>query len=65
MPDIGATIIAYTAEIQADDQVINDIMSTFQRADEALRRMDVNALMDLYSEDYTHNGYTKELIRRK
>jgi len=65
MPDIGATTIAHTAEIQADDQTLKDIMSTFQRADEALRRMDLNALMDLYSEGYTHNGYTKELIRRK
>jgi ketosteroid isomerase-like protein len=65
MPDIGATTIANTAEIQAGDQTIQDIMSTFKRADEALRRMDLNALMDLYSEDYTHNGYTKELIRRK
>src|SRR6185295_7835970 len=64
MPDIGATTIAHTAEIQADDQTLKDIMSTFQRADEALSRMDLNALMDLYSEDYTHNGYTKELISR-
>ena len=64
IPDIGATTIAHTAEIQADDQTINEIMSTFTRADEALRRMDLNALMDLYSEDYSHNGYTKELIRR-
>ena len=64
MPDIGATTIAHTAEIQADDQTIKEVMSTFKRADEALRRMDLNALMDLYSEDYTHNGYTKELLRR-
>jgi len=64
MPDIGATTIAHTAENQADNQTIKDIMSTFKRADEALRRMDLNALMDLYSEDYTHQGYTKELIRR-
>jgi ketosteroid isomerase-like protein len=64
MPDIGATTIAHTAEIQANDQTIKEIMSTFKRADEALRRMDLNALMDLYSEDYTHNGYTKELLRR-
>lgn len=28
MPDIGATTIAHTAEIQADDQTIKDIMST-------------------------------------
>jgi ketosteroid isomerase-like protein len=65
MPDIGATTIAHTAEIQADDQTIKEIMSTFKRADEALRRMDLNALMDLYSEDYKHQGYTKELIRRR
>jgi ketosteroid isomerase-like protein len=64
MPDIGATTIAHTAEIQANDQTIKEIMSTFKRADEALRRMDLNSLMELYSEDYTHNGYTKELIRR-
>jgi ketosteroid isomerase-like protein len=64
MPDIGATTIAHTAEIQADDQTIKAIMSTFKRADKALRRMDLNALMDLYSEDYMHQGYTKELIRR-
>lgn len=64
MPDIGATTIAHTAEIQADDQTVKEIMSTFKRADEALRRMDLTALMDLYSEDYTHDGYTKELIRR-
>jgi len=65
MPDIGATTIAHTAEIQGDDQTIKDIMSTFKRADDALRRMDLNALMDLYSDDYTHHGYTKELIRRR
>ena len=64
MPDIGATTIAHTAEIQADDRTMKEIMSTFKRADEALRRMDLTALMDLYSEDYTHDGYTKELIRR-
>jgi hypothetical protein len=64
MPDIGATTIAQTAEIQADDRTTKNIMSTFSRADEALRRMDLNALMDLYSEGYRHNGYTKELIKR-
>ncbi|NOT21224.1 MAG: hypothetical protein HOP22_00645 [Nitrospiraceae bacterium] len=64
MPDIGATTIAHTAEIQADDQTVKEIMSTFNHADEALKRKDLNALMDLYSEGYNHNGYTKEIIRR-
>ncbi len=64
MPDIGATTIAHTAEIQADDRTIKEIMSTFNHADEALKRKDLNALMDLYSEGYNHNGYTKEIIRR-
>lgn len=64
MPDIGATTIAHTAEIQADNQTIKEIMSTFKRADEALREEDLNALMDLYSDNYAHNGYTKELLRR-
>jgi len=63
MPDIGATTIAHTAEIQADDQTLKDIMATFKRADEALRRQDLNALMDVYSEDYAHHGYTKTLLR--
>lgn len=63
MPDIGTTMIAHTAEIQADDQTIKEIMSIFKRADEALRGQDLNALMDLYSEDYRHHGYTKEILR--
>lgn len=63
MPDIGKTEIAYGADIQADEQTVRTLLDTFKRADEALHRQDVDALMTLYSRNYKYHGYDKDRLR--
>lgn len=38
-------------------------MSLFKKAEDAVQRKDLDGLMDLYSEDYKHGGYTKNSVK--
>lgn len=63
VPDLGGTHIASSAEIQADEKTVGEILTSFSRADDALRRQDLHALMDLYSESYRYHSLNKERLR--
>ncbi len=63
MPDIGKTEIAHSAEIQANEQTVRELLAAFNRADEALGRKDLDALMAIYSQSYKYHGYDKDRLR--
>jgi hypothetical protein len=63
MADIGKTAIAPSARIQADQRIVDELVDTFHRADEALRRQDLDALMPIYSENYRYHGIDKIELR--
>ena len=52
------------SKIEGDQQSINEIISTFDRAQEAIRARDLNALMSLYASNYEYHGLRKADIRR-
>lgn len=58
------TKISPDAEIQADHKTVEEIMATFKKAEDALEERNLEALMALYSKDYTYHGLTKEDIRK-
>lgn len=62
-PDLGGTFIAHSANIQVDETTAAEIMSAFKRAEEAVRRRDLDGVMALYAEGYKHRGFTKDAIR--
>ena len=63
MADVGATIIGAKADIQADQRTVDELMLTFHKADEALRRQDLDALMSIYSKNYNYHGIDKAELR--
>jgi hypothetical protein len=63
MADLGKTEIAQSATIQADPETVQEILATFNRADEALRRQDLDALMIIYSKNYNYHGIDKIELR--
>lgn len=63
MPDIGRTQLAHDAEVLTDERTLQDILATFSRADDALRREDLDALMAVYSKDYRYRNYSKDRLR--
>ncbi len=62
MPDIGRTQLAHGA-VQADERALTEILDTFSKADEALRKQDLDALMTIYSQTYKYHGYDKDRLR--
>ncbi|TLY23434.1 MAG: hypothetical protein E6K68_00480 [Nitrospirae bacterium] len=63
MPDIGRTQLANGAVVQADQRTLTEILDTFSRADEALRKQDLDTLMTIYSQSYKYHGYDKDRLR--
>lgn len=62
-PDLTGTHLSAGADIQGDDQTVQAILSFFKKAEDAVKRKDLDDLMALYSEDYKHGGYTKHSVR--
>jgi len=62
-PDITGTHLSEGVEIQGDDQTVQAILSVFKKAEDAVKRKDLDGLMALYSENYKHGGYTKDSVR--
>ena len=60
---ISGTHLSEGADIQGDKQTVQSILSVFKKAEEAMKREDLDGLMALYSEDYKHGGYTKDRVR--
>lgn len=63
-PVYGITQIPPEARIDADEQTILEITSTFDHAEEAIRARDLEAIMALYSDRYRHHGLGKSDIRQ-
>jgi len=52
------------ADIQADPETVQAIENTFIRADSAIEEGDLDALMQLYSENYRYKDLTKADMRK-
>jgi hypothetical protein len=61
--DISGTHFAEGAVIQVDKNSSQAILSLFKEAEDAVHREDLDALMTLYSDHYSHGGYTKDDVR--
>lgn len=62
--DLGQTRIDRWAEITADDKTVGEILAAFNRAEEALRARDLDALMALYAQAYNYHGLRKDDLRK-
>ena len=62
-PDLRGTHLPPAADIQGDEKNVEAIKSVFMRAEDAIHRKDLSALMELYSESYKHGGYTKNTVK--
>ncbi len=60
---LAMTQILPEAKVDGDPQHINEIISTFDRAQEAIRARDLDALMDLYARNYHYHRLRKTDIR--
>jgi hypothetical protein len=63
VPGISGTHLSQGADIRGDEKTVQAILSVFKQAEDAVHRKDLDALMELYSENYSHGGYTKDSIR--
>ncbi len=57
------TTLPAGAVIEVEDPVVREILATFQQADDAIRRRDLNGLMNVYSGHYNYHGLTAKDIR--
>jgi hypothetical protein len=62
-PNIGGPHLSEGAVIQGDNKTAQAILSVFKKGEDAVHSKDLDALMDLYSENYKHGGYTKGSVR--
>ena len=58
------TQILPEAVIEADQQSLAELIGTFDRAQEAIRARDVDALMELYAPNYQYHGLKRGDIRK-
>jgi ketosteroid isomerase-like protein len=61
---LALTQILPEAVIDADQESVTELIGTFDRAQEAIRARDVNALMGLYATNYRYHGLKRDDIRK-
>lgn len=61
---LALTQILPEAVIEADQQSLAELIGTFDRAEEAIRARDVDAVMDLYAPNYRYHGLKRGDIRK-
>jgi hypothetical protein len=61
--DAKGTHLSQGADIKGEDNAVQAILSTFKQSEEAVRQKNLDALMELYSDNYKHGGYTKESVK--
>jgi len=60
---LALTQVLPEAVIEADQESFNELIGTFDRAQEAIRARDVDGLMALYASNYRYHGLKREDIR--
>ena len=60
---LALTQVLPEAVIEADQESFNELIGTFDRAQEAIRARDVDGLMALYASNYQYHGLKREDIR--
>lgn len=60
---LALTQILPEATVEADQQSLMELIGTFDRAQEAIRARDLDALMALYSTAYQYHGLRRDDIR--
>lgn len=63
VPDLDGTYVPHSATIQTDKKTEADILKSFKQAEDALKRKDVDSLMNFYADNYKHRGFTKDSLR--
>ena len=63
MPDLSGTYIAHNADIQAEKKTVDEIISAFKKAEEAVSQGDVDGVMKLYAKSYKHQGFDAVTLR--
>jgi ketosteroid isomerase-like protein len=61
---LAMTQILPDATIEGDQQSITELIGTFDRAQEAIRSRDLDALMSLYAQNYQYHGLKKGDVRQ-
>jgi hypothetical protein len=63
VPDLDGTYVPHSATIHTDKKTAADILKSFKQAEDALKREDLDSLMDFYADHYKHGGFTKDSLR--
>ena len=63
VPDLDGTYIPHSATIHTDKKTALEILKNFKRAEEALKRKDLDSLMEFYADTYQHRGFTKDSLK--
>lgn len=61
---LALTQVLPEAVVEADQQSVTEIIGTFDRAQEAIRARDIDALMGLYAAKYQYHGLKRDDIRK-
>src|SRR5215510_4700145 len=63
-PSAAAVEVAQGAVADSDQKVVNELMAAFDRAETAVQRADLDALMLFYDENYNYHGLKRPDVRR-
>jgi hypothetical protein len=58
------TQILPEATVEADQQSVAELIGMFDRAEEAIRSRDLNAMMGLYAANYRYHGLKRDDVRK-
>jgi hypothetical protein len=63
VPDLDGTYVPHSATVQTDPHTEAAILNSFKQAENALKRKDLDSLMNFYADNYQHTGFTKDRLR--
>jgi hypothetical protein len=63
VPDLDGTYVPHSATVETDRNNAAAILNSFKQAETAVKRKDLDSLMNFYADNYNHTGFTKDSLR--
>ncbi len=63
VPDLHGVYLAHHVRIDADQKTVEEILSTFRQAEEAIEQRNLDATMTFYAHNYKHTNFNSVTLR--
>ncbi len=63
VPDLHGVYLAHNVRIEADQKTVEEIVSTFRQAEDAIEQGNLDGTMSFYAHNYKHTNFNPVTLR--